>query len=124
MEEKLEILKSKLETLLKSNFMTFNEVAALKDRMGVYLIYEDEKIIYIGKTNKFHIRFGTDLKHESTHTLVGKLIKSERFEDRYQVLDYFKTKCRIRIEFCETNREAEALEGIAIYLLEPELNKL
>ncbi len=123
MKQKLKLLKIKLERLLNSNFMSFDEVSALKNKMGVYVIYEGDRVLYIGKTNKFHIRFGTDLKHESTHTLVSKLIKNGRFADRYKVVDFLKTQCKIRIEFCETNREAEALESIAIYILEPELNK-
>lgn len=123
MIENIDLLKTKFECLINSNFMSFDEVSALNNKMGVYVIYEKDTIIYIGKTNKFHIRFGTDLKHESTHTLVKKLINHKGFEDRYQVLDFYRTKCRIKIEFCESNREAEALEAIAIYILEPEFNR-
>ena len=90
---------------------------------SVYVIYEGDTIIYIGKTNKFHVRFGTDLRHESTHTLVKKLIKSEKFKDRIEVKNHFINSCRIRIEICENNRQAEALEHIAIYLLNPFYNK-
>lgn len=124
MNVQIENLNSKFNTLIESELKTFDEVSLMKNIMGVYIIYNCEnEIIYIGSTNKFNIRFGTDLKHESTHTLVSKLIKSGSFEDRYQVKDYLKTKCSIRIEICETKREAEALEHIAIFVLEPSLNK-
>jgi hypothetical protein len=121
---KLEVqqLSNKLEALIKSNPVMFEYVASLKNMMGVYCIYEGDKLIYIGKTNKFHIRFGTDLKHESTHTLVRKLLKTEKFKERMEVVNYLKNKCRYKISFCESNRECEALESLAIFILNPELN--
>ena len=123
MIKKLSLLASKFDNLLKSNLLNFEQVAFLKNQMGVYVIYEGEHVLYVGKTNKFHIRFGTDLKHESTHTLVRKLIKSERFKDRHEVVHFLKNSCQFRIELCNSNREAEALEGIVIYILDPDLNK-
>jgi hypothetical protein len=124
MREEIKSLASKFETLVISPFLTFDEVVGLKNKMGVYMIYEENKLIYIGKTNKFNIRFGTDLKHETTHTLVRKLIKNGSHLDRFEVSNFLKTKCRIRIEFCDTNRCAEALEAIAIFILNPELNRI
>ena len=124
MNKKIQLLSSKFEKLNASEFISFDQVASLKNVMGVYMIYNESKeLLYIGNTNKFHIRFGTDLKHESTHTLVSKMIKKEMFSDRYKVVDFLKNKCSIKIEVCETKREAEALEHIAIYVLNPPLNK-
>ena len=124
MNKKIQLLSSKFERLNTSEFISFDQVASLKNVMGVYMIYNESKeLLYIGNTNKFHIRFGTDLKHESTHTLVRKMIKKEMFSDRHKVVDFLKNKCSIKIEVCETKREAEALEHIAIYILNPLLNK-
>ncbi len=124
MNKKIQLLSSKFEKLNASEFISFDQVASLKNVMGVYMIYNESKeLLYIGNTNKFHIRFGTDLKHESTHTLVRKMIKKEMFSDRHKVVDFLKNKCSIKIEVCETKREAEALEHIAIYILNPPLNK-
>jgi excinuclease UvrABC nuclease subunit len=124
MNKKIQLLSSKFEKLNASEFISFDQVASLKNVMGVYMIYNESKeLLYIGNTNKFHIRFGTDLKHESTHTLVRKMIKKEMFSDRHKVVDFLKNKCSIKIEVCETKREAEALEHIAIYVLNPLLNK-
>lgn len=120
----IETLNNKFEKLINSDYKTFEEVVSLKNIMGVYVIHnEKEEIIYIGKTNKFHVRFGTDLKHETTHTLVRKLIKSESYSDRFEVKDFLMNKCKVKIEICNTNREAEALEHIAIYILDPYYNK-
>lgn len=123
MRQEINKIADKLRDLSNSDFYSFDEVAALKNKMGVYIIHEEDRIIYIGKTNKFNIRFGTDLKHESTHTLVRKLIKSGQFDNRYQVVKYLRESCRVQIAFCESNRECEALEAIAIHILDPALNK-
>jgi excinuclease UvrABC nuclease subunit len=117
-------LLNKFEKLNASDFISFAQVASLKNVMGVYMIYNESKeLLYIGNSNKFNIRFGTDLKHESTHTLVRKMIKNEMFSDRYKVVEYLKNKCSMKIEVCISKREAEALEHIAIYILNPPLNK-
>lgn len=123
MNEQLALLSQKFENLFLSNLLEFGQVASMKNKMGVYVIYQGEQILYIGKTNKFHVRFGTDLKHESTHTLVRKLIKNGEHKDRHEVVQFLKNLCKYRIELCNSNREAEALEGIAIYILKPALNK-
>jgi len=124
MKSLIKELSNKFENLTKSEFISFDQVAALKNVMGVYMIYDNrKKLLYIGNTNKFHIRFGTDLKHESTHTLVRKMIKTEMFTDSHNVVDYLKNKCSMRIEICESKRQAEALEHMAIYFLNPLLNK-
>ena len=117
-------LIKKYNELKVASELSFEEVASLKNIMGVYMIYDNNNsLLYIGKTNKFNIRFGTDLKHESTHTLVSKLINNGSFEDRYQVKDFLINKCCFRIMQCNSNREAEALEHLAIYLLNPLMNK-
>lgn len=117
-------LIAKYNELLVSEKRSFESVAGLKNVMGVYMIYgPNDELFYIGKTNKFHVRFGTDLKHESTHTLVSKLIKNGRFADRFQVKEFLKSQCQVRIVQSETSREAEAVEHMAIYLLNPKINK-
>jgi excinuclease UvrABC nuclease subunit len=123
MNETITLLYNKFDKLVSSSFLAFDEVAALKDQMGVYVIFEEEQILYVGKTNKFHVRFGTNMKHENTHTLVRKIIKSGRFKDRYEVIQFLSNACKIKIEVCNSNREAEALESIAILILDPVLNK-
>lgn len=124
MNKEIEKLNEKYEKLIKSDFLTFEEVAAMVGVMGVYIIYNHkQEVFYIGNTNNLKVRFGTDLKHEATHTLVKKLLKIAGFTDRLKVVEYLKTKCLVQIEKCASKREAEALEGIAIYILNPEQNK-
>jgi hypothetical protein len=123
MNETITLLSNKFDKLVSSSFLAFDEVAALKNQMGVYVIFEGELILYVGKTNKFHVRFGANLKNENTHTFVRKIIKSGRFKDRHEVVQFLRNECKIKIGVCNSNREAEALEGIAILVLDPVLNK-
>jgi len=125
MRKEISALDIKFERLINSELLSFDIVAAQKDIMGVYVIYQpDKSVLYIGNTNKFHIRFGTDLKHESTHTLVKKLMNTDRHKDnRSSAVNFLMTECKMRIEICIDKREAEALEHIAIHILQPLLNR-
>ena len=123
-QDKIVLISDKLNAILKSEYLSFAEVAALKNITGVYFIFNGvDELLYIGNTNEFHIRFGTDLKHESTHTFVRKLIKFGVFSSRYEVVHYLTGTCKFKIAVCETKREAEALESLSIYILNPIYNK-
>ena len=124
MVKEIEYLNDKYERLIASDLIAFERVVAQQKVIGVYMIYNPrQELIYIGHTNNFHVRFGTDLKHESTHTIIRKLIKTGGFEDARQVVEFLKTQCKYQIEKCDSKREAEALEHIAIYILNPLLNQ-
>lgn len=114
MQNKISKLQALYEQLLNSELLTYHEVKSLRDIMGVYLIYNtDNEIIYIGSTNKFHVRFGIDLNHESTHTLIRKLLKAGVHKDRIEAKNHFKDHYKYRIKECSNKREAEALEHLA-----------
>jgi len=114
----------KFDRLIAGPFLSFGEVAALKDQTGVYLVCQEEDTpLCIGKTNKFHVRFGTDLKHGSTRTSVRKRVAAKPLIDCGGVVHFLATACKIRVEPRETGREAEALEAVAIFLLDPAFNR-
>lgn len=122
MDKGLQLINRKYENILNSTFIDFNEVKSLKNITGVYMIFDDKhELLYVGHTNKFNIRFGTDLKHEKTHTLFKKLLKEnpDREFNKKNISNIYKYK----IEICQTKREAEALEHLLIYLLNPKYNK-
>lgn len=124
MKENIDILAKMYTELIQSDFVSFSKIKEMTNVMGVYIIFSPERqIIYIGSTNKFNIRFGTDLKHESTHTLVRKLITLNVFEGRKDAVEYLSKKCKFKIQICNTKREAEALEHFAIWTLNPKFNK-
>jgi len=116
-----EELKKDYEDLLNSHFMTFDEVRSLEKVTGVYLIYFGREIIYAVSTNKFDVRFGTDLLHKSTHTLHKKLLNEGKIIQ--EIKDFFKNKCKYKIKICEDKLKAEALEHFAIWVIKPKYNK-
>ncbi len=71
----------------------------------------------------FNVRFGTDLKYESTHTFMKKLLKIGKFKDRKEAVEYLTGHCKFKIKVCGFISEAEALEAMTIYLLNPKYNK-
>lgn len=124
MEAQFNHIHNKFQNLVHSEFLDFEAVALMKNVMGVYAIYDNDlDLVYLGSTNKFHVRFGTDLKYESTHTLMRKLLKVEKFKNRIEAAEFLINKCKIKIERCDSKREAEALEGMAIFVLDPAYNK-
>lgn len=119
-----DILQASYKKLFASNFLPFNYVKDQKNVTGVYIIYSpDYEVIYVGSTNKFNIRFGVDLKHESTHTLIRKFLKNEIYLERHLAVNYITLQCKFKIHICESKREAEALEHFAIWALNPKFNK-
>ncbi len=124
MTEHFNELRVSYKLLISSDLLDFNTVKVQKNITGVYIIYSpDGEVIYIGSTNKFHIRFGVDLKHESTHTLIRKLLKQEIYLERNLAVNYIMLNCKFKIQICQTKREAEALEHFAIWVLNPKFNK-
>jgi len=119
--EYLAELRKDFENLLSSPFMIFKDVKKLEKVMGVYLIYFGEEIIYAGSTNKFDVRFGTDLLHKSTHTLHRKLLNEGKTIQ--EIKDFFKNKCKYKIKICKDKLKAEALEHFAIWVIKPKFNK-
>jgi hypothetical protein len=123
MDKEINKLVLKYQDLIKCELISFEKVKSLKKVMGVYLIYSIEgELMYVGSTNNFNVRFGTDLRHEATHTLMKKLLRLKIHEDRKIAADHFTNHYRYRIQFCDTKREAEALEHLAIWLLSPIYN--
>lgn len=117
----LEELWKDFEELLRSPFMTFEEVKNLKKTTGVYFVCFFEEIIYIGSTNKFDVRFGTDLLHKSTHTLHRKLLNEGKTTQ--QIKDFLKNICQYKIKMSKDKLIAEALEHLAIWVIKPRYNK-
>jgi len=123
MGKSIEQLNVMFHHLQKSNYVTFDAVKKLKKIMGVYLIFtEENELLYIGNTNNFNVRFGTDLRHEKTHTLIKKMLKAKVHADRKSAREYFTYRYKYKIYVCENKIEAEALEHVAIWILEPKYN--
>jgi len=123
MFEEIIHLNNKCENLFGSEFVTYQDVCSLIGVKGVYIIYEHtEEIMYVGSASDIARRFRDNFRYETSHTLSKKLINSGRFQNTVEVINYLKNQCKIRIETCESKREYEALEHIAIYILNPAYN--
>jgi len=120
-DNKFEKLEKDFVDLLKSSFLSWEQIKQKKKVIGVYFVYLKDKIIYIGSTNNFNVRFGTDLLYKSTHTLHNKLLKEGNLS--VNVKKFIKNKYKYKIKECEDKLEAEALEHFAIWSIKPEYNK-
>ena len=122
-ETKLHELKEKLEKIVNSDFLSFEDIAKKEKIMAVYFVFKKrggEKPIYIGSTNNLHVRFGTDMKYQSTHTLYKKLLDEGHLPEN--IRDFLIRKCRYKIAECADKTEAGALEHFAIWAFQPEYN--
>src|SRR3989344_4883804 len=117
--KELNKLKEDFENLINSPFLNWNNIKDLKNITGVYVIFYEDKVIYVGKTNKFNVRFGTDLMHKSTHTFHNKLLNNKPLEE---VKEFIKNKCKYKIKECKDEVEAEQLEHFTISIYEPPYN--
>jgi hypothetical protein len=123
MNYKVGVITEAYETLIKSKHVDFEYIAGLDKGTGVYMIFDEyNDLIYIGSSINVKKRF-QDLRYENMHTLVRKMIKSEKYNSSNLVHDFLTNKCKYKFLKCDTVREAEAVEHLAIYCLEPKINK-
>lgn len=102
---------------------------------GVYLIYEDNKVIYVGSAGKKHTlrnRIGdlftyrpNNVQSKGTnHNLTYKLMHKERYKrfDSIEEVRQFYFRCRFKFIQTEGDAEAHAVESTLIMLLTPKYN--
>jgi len=120
--QSFEQIKEAYNDLIKLEPMSWEEVKLRYKKWkitGVYVIYFNGEIIYIGSTKNFLVRFGTDLNHKSTHTLYNKLLREYPKEE---VKDLIRNKFKYKIKECKDKPEAECLEHFAILINKPKYN--
>jgi len=141
-EEMLNFLSEKIREFQEADFQSFREhvdaekwralPSPLLDQAGVYIIYEEGEVIYVGATQRkgrtIRDRIN-DLFYKPTpgrrfkHTLTSKLInKLQRFRKVEDVRNYFLKKCKFKVIGTKTSRDAKLLEAVLIYLLNPKYN--
>jgi len=97
---------------------------------GVYCIYENEEIIYVGSAGLSHTlmyRIGdlfvyneNSKRSKFHHTLTYKLM--EKFGNIYKVRDFYFENCRFKFIITDSDAEARALEYLLILLFKPPFN--
>jgi hypothetical protein len=123
METKIEFIKSKIIALLNSDVVSFFTLKHEIKKMCVFMVYDhNSELVYIGSANKFDVRVELDKLHES-NPLVNIMMKQNHIHELRQFKEYIKGYCSFRTLSCETMQEAKAIEHLAIYLLNPILNR-
>ncbi len=119
------IFKEMTEYIETLNKMAENSITdiQLPSSPGVYLIYLEGCLKYIGSSKNIAQRINTNLLkgNKDSHTLINKLIKVENMYD-YYVKTYLRDS---NIKFVETKDvySAKILEDILIEIYKPEYNK-
>ena len=111
-EDKLNKLKEDYETLIKSPLLKWEGVKELKV-IGVYLVYFENEVIYVGSTNNFNVRFGIDLKHISTHTLYKKRFRE--YLQNEELFDKIKKIRKTNVEIIKENLTKEEFQKLYLF---------
>src|SRR6476661_3987399 len=109
MNEHLIKLKDMFFKISESADVTFTEIKQKKKITGVNMIFnENQNLLSIRSTNNFNVRFRTDLSHESTHTLMKKLLRAQVHLNRSVAKSFFMNQYKYKVLECTNKREAEA----------------
>ena len=122
-EEASKRIASMYNQLIQSKAQTFRD--RIPSETGVYAIYEDDNILYVGSAKDLERRLKHDLlgtmgQSAQPHTFGRKLI--EKFGNKDEARNYLRQKCGLRICLTESLQEARVLEQFAILLLKPKFN--
>jgi len=120
-DEEIAEMKSKLMTLLNSEFRDFNLQYDDLNTKGVYAIYDGEEIIYIGESNKIDRRLYEELLIGVRHKLFIKLFGYKNLDNYDDVKNFLLNVCKFKMVSC---RGRGRLESFAIGVLKPKFNKL
>jgi len=121
MESKITYIKGLVNNMTNSDLVPFDEAKNISKEPCVYMIYSKSKLLYIGSTKNIYKRFSYQLIKGVKHSFANKLLKENI--DRNKLKERIENKFRYKINVCQNIREAEALEHLLIYLLNPKHNK-
>lgn len=112
------------ETLNKMAECSLNDIQ-LPPGPGVYLIYFEGCLKYIGSSKNIAQRINTNLLNgnKDSHTLINKLIKVIKLPD-YYVTTYLRKESNIKFVETKDIYSAKILEDILIAIHKPEYNKI
>lgn len=146
-DERIKIFKDKIIKLLKSKLRNFNELNDLTSG-GVYAVYKDEEVIYVGKAVKQSLksRIGNLKGDFKAHTLnfkiyseflvkengesfksntkkaIEKLSPEKRRNIQDKVNKYINDNFKIKALFLTDKKEIDSFEHFAISVLLPRYN--
>jgi len=101
-QKRLNWLKGQLTNALEQPLLNFNELMNIKD-MGLYLIYDDAELLYIGMTSRVgNLRIDEIARGYRSHTFNRKLL-AQHFRGLGHKIDSINPKTFIKL-WVETNK--------------------
>jgi excinuclease UvrABC nuclease subunit len=90
---------------------------------GVYMLFFEAKLQYIGSSGNLHKRLRTNLLSgdRESHTLINKLCELRKL-DVTSVLSFLKSNSNVKILATETEDDAKILEDFLIAIYHPFYN--
>lgn len=114
-------LNEKFKELQNASLEKWREVKISKGLLGVYLVYSNNSIIYVGSTNNLKRRIENDLMCKNRHTLHRTLLKEGKTGKEIQY--FLQNKCQYKIISCKDMPQTRALEHFAIWVIKSKYNK-
>ncbi|MBI2656914.1 GIY-YIG nuclease family protein [Candidatus Woesearchaeota archaeon] len=115
----IEEMKPKLKTLLDSDFRDFKTKYNDLEIRGVYAVYENDEIIYIGQSTNLRQGLYKDLLHGS-HWFRECLYGYKEIDTFEDAVNFLITKCRFKV-VGEIHKNR--LEKFAIAIINPRFNR-
>jgi excinuclease UvrABC nuclease subunit len=118
----IEKLKRNLKDLEASEKNLLSRVRPPK-LPGVYMLFFETKLQYIGSSGNLHERLRTNLLSgdRESHTLINKLCELRKL-DVTSVLSFLKSNSSVRLVATETEDDAKILEDVLIAIYHPFYN--
>jgi len=119
--ERITKMQKVMNQLLTSEFMKFNQRKNLANKCGIYAIYKNSKIIYVGYTgNSLKRRFQELMGDYRSHSLHNNLIK--KLGNKKRVQNFLISKCRFKVKEFDNQKEAKIAEHFIIGVVNPKYN--
>ena len=111
-------IKKSIEKRL-SNEVSFEEVKNLPKQKGVYFIYDNGTLVYIGQAGELRKRCMQYLQEGVGRTFREKLMNEKEIKNVEDAKNYIKDICKIRYIIEDEHKK---MEHLAIGLFNPEYN--
>jgi len=115
-------LKRNMELLMASQEAPLSDVKLPKSP-GVYMLFFEGKLQYVGSSGNLNERIGTTLLRgdRKSHTLINKLCELRNY-DVTETLNFLKSYSKIKFITTETEDDAKILEQVLIAIYHPLYN--
>lgn len=101
-------IKNEMQNCL-SKEVTFKEIIKIPKNTGVYFIYDNEQLVYIGQGQCIYTRCRQYLQKGSGRTFREKLMKHKKIKDVDKGIKYIYNNCKIRYIIDYKNKKLEHL---------------